>query len=317
MNKLTEIRGLIGNTPLCKIICRFQGVIKCVYAKLEWYNLTGSIKDRVAYYILEKSYKNKNIVSKQEIVETTSGNTGISFACLGGFLGNKVTIIMPDHMSMERKKLLELYGANLRLITKEEGGFVDGLQIAKTYKNAFFPLQFENDLNSECHYNTTGLEICKIFEKLGLKPKGFIAGVGTGGTLMGVGKRIKSSFNNIKIVALEPKSSPILKMGYKTGNHKIEGISDDFIPPIYDCSFVDKVFDCPNDEAIFFAQKLARAGLGVGISSGANFYGAISQMENDMLTIFADDNKKYLSTYLCKPLNLKYDFEILNIEYLK
>ncbi len=310
--RIDEIKKLVGNTPFCMITCKFQGKIKHILAKLEWYNISGSIKDRVALYIIENSYKNKTLKYGQKIVETTSGNTGIAFACLGGLLCHPVTIIMPEWMSEERKKLLMAYGAELRLVKKEEGGFLKGLEIAKSFKNCFLPLQFENQMNVMCHYETTGEEILKSLKKNKIIPSAFIAGVGTGGTLMGVGKKLKTQFKQIKVIAIEPKSSPILRVGYKTGSHKIEGISDDFIPPIYEEQNVDKIFDVSDEDAIYFAQKLAEIGLGVGISSGANFFGALICEEDYIVTTFADDNKKYMSTVLSKKISKDYNFEIID-----
>lgn len=313
---LENLKKLVGNTPFCLIKCKFQGRVKHVIAKLEWYNISGSIKDRVALYIIDKSYRNKTLVKGQKIVETTSGNMGIAFACLGGLLSHPVTIIMPEWMSEERKKLLKAYGAELRLIKREEGGFLKGLEIAKTFKNCFLPLQFENELNVMCHFETTGEEILKDLKRNKIVPSAFVAGVGTGGTLMGVGQKLKTQFKNINIVAIEPKSSPTLKVGYKTGSHKIEGISDDFVPPIYEEQNVNKIFDVADEEAIYFAQRLAESGLGVGISSGANFYGALMQDDDFVVTTFADDNKKYLSTQLSNKIEKNYNFEILDIKIL-
>lgn len=317
--KIEKYKSLVGNTPFAQIVCRVNGKLKNIFAKLEWYNLSGSIKDRVAFYILNYAIKNKCIQKGQSIVEVTSGNTGISFCAFGALLGYKIEILMPEWMSDERKKLMKSYGANLRLLSKEEGGFLKGLELLKTdYKNEFLPLQFENRLNVNCHYYTTGKEICKALFSNDIVPDNFVAGVGTGGTLIGCAKRLKKDFKDIKVYAMEPASSPTLKVGKKVGVHLIEGISDDFVPKIYNPKLVDDIVDVGNEEAIYFANLLAKKlGLAVGISSGANFASAL-KLDGNTVTIFADDNKKYLSTHLCKPNDYKpdFDFELIDMKIL-
>lgn len=313
--QIENIEKLVGNTPLCKLTCKYNGKVKNVFAKLEWYNLSGSIKDRIALYIIKKSYEKKLLRKGQDIVEVTSGNTGIAFSAIGGMLGHKVTILMPEYMSDERKSLLRSYGANLVLLKREEGGFLKGLELAKTFEGAFLPLQFENDLNRLCHYETTGVEIVKKLKEKNIYPQAFICGVGTAGTLVGIGYKLKQEYK-VSVFALEPAYSPTLKTGHKIGKHKIEGISDDFVPKIFRRSLVSDIVDITDEEAIFFAQKLAKIGLGVGISSGANLCGALKLEQDNVVTIFADDNKKYLSTDLFKKVSLDVDFEVLKIEIL-
>ena len=203
------MNNLIGNTPLIKIRYKYDNKIRNVYTKLEFYNLTGSIKDRMAYYIINEAYKNNLITKKQPIIEATSGNTGISLAAIGAYFDNPVYIFMPDWVSEERKKIMELYGAKVYLISKAEGGFLECIkkadELAKQI-NGFRPNQFNNQLNAEINYNTTAQEI--INKKLSILA--FISGIGTGGTLMGIGKKLKENYKNIKIIAIEPEKLPII-----------------------------------------------------------------------------------------------------------
>ena len=307
---LTSIDRAIGNTPLAEITCTFNGELKKIYAKLEWYNLTGSIKDRIAYHILKKSLTAGKYKFGQPIVEVTSGNTGISFSAIGNLLGSEVIILMPEWLSQERKNLIKSYGAKLNLISKQEGGFLKGLELANSFKGAFLPLQFENEYNVEAHYLTTGKEMLETIVANNIKVNNFVAGVGTGGTLIGSAKRLKENLKKIKIVAVEPKSSPTLKTGKKVGVHKIEGISDEFVPKIYQNQMVDKICDVSDEDAVYFARLLnSKLGLGVGISSGANFVACLKQKGNS-ITVFSDDNKKYLSTYLMSAEGLKTSYNV-------
>ena len=305
---LMENDTVIGNTPMIKITYKYKGKQNNMYAKLEMFNLTGSIKDRVAYYII-KNAKEKGILRENmPIIEATSGNTGISISALGAYYKHPVYIFMPDWASKERIELMKLYGANITLISKEEGGFIKCVEEAKNLAkklNGFLANQFENEDNIFAHYETTGKEILEQLE--GKKIGGFVSGVGTGGTLMGIGKRLKENDNKIKIYALEPEKMPILSNGKILGQHKIEGIGDDFVPDIFkrNTGIIEKdILFINDDDAMNMAKKLAKElGLGVGISSGANFIGAVlaqKNLEGDMVTVFADDNKKYLSTDLGK-----------------
>lgn len=297
---------LIGNTPMINIKYEYQGKKKNIYVKLEMFNLTGSIKDRVAYYIIKNAKRRGILKENMPIIEATSGNTGISLSALGTYYNHPVYIFMPEWASKERKELMNLYGANIKLISKEEGGFLECVKSAKdlTKKvNGFLANQFENEDNISAHYETTGKEILEQLE--GKEIGGFISGVGTGGTLIGIGKRLKEKDSKIKIVALEPEKMPILSKGKIVGQHKIEGIGDDFVPDIFseNKNIVEQDIILINDDtAINMARKLSKElGLGVGISSGANFIGAVllqEKLEKNVVTIFADDNKKYLSTEL-------------------
>ena len=289
------MKELIGNTPLIKIKYRYQNQIKNVYAKLEYYNLTGSIKDRMAYYIITEAYKNKTLNKNQPIIEATSGNTGISLAAVGAKFNNPVYIFMPDWVSKERKKIMEKYGAKVYLVSKQEGGFVECIkranQLAKEL-NGFRPNQFENKLNEEINYMTTAQEIINK----NIKISGFVSGVGTGGTLMGIGKKIKEIYKNSKVIAIEPESLPIISKGINEGTHKIEGIGDEFVPQLLDKNIIDQIILINDEDAINMANLLAsKLGLGVGISSGANFLGAVLSNLDNVVTVFPDDLKKYLS----------------------
>lgn len=313
------INNIIGNTPMVKIKYEYNKNIKNIYAKLEYYNYTGSIKDRLALYILTESKRMGLLKDNQIIVEATSGNTGISFAALGGYFGHEVHIFMPTSVSVERRKLIELYGAKLHLI---DAGFKDTIKEADLYarkNNAFRPNQFSNIMNINAHYYGIGEEIVNK----SLNINGFVSGIGTGGTLMGVGKRLKEYNKKIKIIALEPKTMPLLSEGKIIGPHKIEGIGDDFIPKLVDKSLIDEVILIDDEDAINMSRILSQKyGLGVGISSGANFLaGAISELDN-LVTVFADDSKKYLSTDLIKPINndknlISNNIKIINIEFIK
>lgn len=292
----------VGNTPMVKIKYKYNGKENYIYSKLEYYNLTGSIKDRVVLYIIQKAYETGVLINGKEIVEATSGNTGIALAALGAYFKNPVHIFMPDWVSIERLSLMKMYGAKVTLISKEAGGFKRALEEAKNYakeNNAFLSNQFENENNVTAHYETTGRE---IIEKLGENIGGFVSGIGTGGTLMGVAKSLKEINNNIKIYALEPDKMPLLSQNKIISNHKIEGIGDDFVPKIVDKSKIDKIILVNDDDAINMSRKLAlKLGLGVGTSSGANVIASIiakEENEDKIVTVFPDDNKKYLSTDL-------------------
>ena len=288
---------LIGNTPLIKIKYKYKNKIRNVYVKLEYYNLTGSIKDRMAYYIIKDAYKNNLLTKNQPIVEATSGNTGISLAAIGAYFKNPVYIFMPDWVSEERKKIMEKYGAKVYLVSRKEGGFLECInkanQLAKQI-NGFRPNQFSNKLNEEINYKTTAQEI--INKNIDIEA--FVSGVGTGGTLMGIGKKLKEQDNTIKIIAIEPEKMPLLSKKTKNTyqNHKLEGIGDEFIPELLDTRIIDNIILINDEDAINMANLLAKKlGIGVGISSGANFLGAvISEMDN-VATVFPDDLKKYLS----------------------
>ena len=324
--KLHSISHLIGNTPLLAIDFFLKNKRRTIYAKAENLNMTGSIKDRMALHIIKKAYERNNIKPGAEILEATSGNTGISFSAIGRALGHKVIIFMPDWMSRERIELIKSLGAQINLISKEEGGFLGSISRAEDYakanENTFLPRQFSNEDNISAHYETTGPELWWQLRFRGLKPDAFIAGVGTGGTIMGVGKYLKEIHPAIKIHPMEPANSPTLRTGHKVGKHRIQGISDEFIPPIVNLQSIDHIVDVDDGDAIIMAQKLAsELGIGVGISSGANFIAAL-KIQNELgddsvvVTVFPDDNKKYLSTDLLKIEPVKNDFLSVDVELL-
>jgi cysteine synthase A len=309
-SKFASLWHMVGNTPMLQLNYTYKGKPGNIYVKCEHYNLTGSVKDRMALYIMYQAYKNNRIKPNDVIVEATSGNTGIAFSAIGKALGHDVIIMMPDWLSKERKDIIKSLGAKIHLVSKQEGGFLGSIALAERMVDAsdqyFLPRQFENQCNAEAHELTTGPEIWKQLELKGLKPDAFVAGVGTGGTVMGVGKYLKSQDPSIKVHPLEPAESPTLTTGHKVGSHRIQGISDEFIPVIVKLNDLDEIVQANDGDAIIMAQMLAsQLGLAVGISSGANVIGAIKvkeQLGDDavVVTILSDSNKKYLSTDLVK-----------------
>jgi cysteine synthase A len=325
-NKLQHLWHMIGSTPMLEISYRYKGNCRKLYVKCEHYNLTGSIKDRMALYILQKAYKNNLIKPGNVIVEATSGNTGISFSAIGKAMGHEVKIIMPDWLSKERMDIIKSLGAEIILVSKKEGGFLGSIQLSQQMaaedNNIFLPRQFENLYNCEAHEKTTGKEIWMQLQSIDLTPTAFVAGVGTGGTIMGVGNYLKKRNPSVRIHPLEPAESPTLSTGYKVGSHRIQGISDEFIPAIVKLNQLDKVIKASDGDSIIMAQKLStQLGLAVGISSGANIIGAI-QLQNELgaesvvVTVFSDSNKKYLSTDLMKEEPVKENYYSSDVEFL-
>lgn len=331
ISKFDDISEMIGNTPLLEIHYNYKGQNRKLYAKAEYYSLSGSIKDRVAFYILKNAYQNGTISINDTIVEATSGNTGIAFCSMGSYLGHKVIIYMPDWMSLERINLMKSFGAEIRLVSKEQGGFLGSIamteELAK-HGGVFLPCQFSNEDNCKAHYLTTGMEIVKQLNKLGLVADGVVAGVGTGGTIMGIGRKLKKVNPRCKIYPLEPLNSPTLSTGYKVGKHRIQGISDEFIPSILNLNETDDIISVDDIDSIIMSKMLSqKLGIGVGISSGANFLGCV--MAQNMLgsnsiivTVFADDNKKYLSTdysndFEVKESYLSKDITLLGVKVIR
>lgn len=310
----------IGNTPMIKISYKNGEKINHIYAKLEWYNPTGSIKDRVAYYIINRAKESGKLKEKMPIIEATSGNTGISLSALGAYYKHPVYIFMPDWASAERVKLMKSYGANVTLVSKEEGGFKECLkraeQLAKEL-DGLWTNQFSNIDNLLAHYETTGEEIIK---QLPEKVSAFISGVGTGGTLIGVGKKLQKWDKNVKIIALEPEKMPLISQNKIIDNHKIEGIGDDFVPDLLDKNLLNEIILVSDEDAINMSRRLSKElGLGVGISSGANVIASVIHQEKEdkpVVTVFADDNKKYLSTDLSNEIDENPDFISNKIELL-
>lgn len=318
-----SIGRLFGNTPLLEIGFRFRGESRRIFAKAEYFNYSGSIKDRVAYYILKQAYAAGAIRPGDVIAEATSGNTGIAFAAMGRLIGHEVVIYMPDWMTQERIALMESFGAQVRLVSREEGGFLGSIAMAEKLAGkggVFLPRQFSNEENAQTHYLFTGEEIVRQLGGIGLRADGVVAGVGTGGTIMGLARRLREENPACMAFPLEPKNSPTLSTGYKTGVHRIYGISDEFIPDLVKLDALDSVVSVDDGDAIIMAQMLSRRfGLGVGVSSGANFLGCVlaqayTGAQSTVVTVFADDNKKYLSTDYSKAQQPRADFLTQDIE---
>lgn len=315
--KFEQISALVGNTPLLEIRFTYFGKKRRVFAKAEWLNLSGSIKDRVALHILREAYRDGSIRPGDRIIEATSGNTGIAFSAIGRNLGHPVTIYMPNWMSAERVNLMSAFGAEVVLVSKEQGGFLGSIEMTERLAQEdgiFLPRQFSNPENTATHELTTGAEIVSQLKRIGLSADAVVAGVGTGGTVMGIGNALKKVNSACKVYPLEPKNSPTLSTGFKVGAHKIQGISDEFIPSLLRLHELDDVVSVGDEESIIMAQKLSRElGIGVGISSGANFLGCVlaqNMLGDDAIvtTVFADDNKKYLSTDYSQTFEEKSDY---------
>ena len=324
LKRLNDLNDLIGHTPLVQINFRYKNRNLKVYSKLEYYNYTGSIKDRVALYMLKKAYTDNKLKENDIIVEATSGNTGISFSAIGTYLGNPVHIYMPDWLSDERKNILKSFNAALHLVSKKDGGFKKCISLTKELEqkdnNVFLPKQFSNPDNIYAHYYSTGPEIYYSLKNKGIIPSAFIAGVGTGGTVMGIGKYLKEKIPFIRVYPLEPSNSQTLSTGKSLNSHRIQGISDEFVPPILNLKNLNNVIGVDDGDSIIMAQMFSKTlGLGIGISSGANFLGAVKVLEmnnfnDNIVTVFSDDNKKYLSTDLMKTEPVKDNFISTQIE---
>lgn len=325
--RFKQLKHMIGNTPLLAIRFAFRGKERVIYAKAEHLNMTGSIKDRMAFHILKKAYQEGHIQPGDTIAEATSGNTGISFAAIGRALGHQVVIFMPDWMSEERVSLIKSLGAKIVAVRRDQGGFLGSIrmteELAQQKSHIFLPAQFANEANAEAHEKTTGPEIWWQLFFNSIQPDAFVAGVGTGGTIMGTGRFLRQRNPAIKLYPLEPAESPTLSTGHKVGHHRIQGISDEFIPSILRLEKLDPVVSVHDGDAILMAQKLAASlGLAVGISSGANFIGAL-MAQNELgdaavvTTVFADDNKKYLSTDLLREEPVKDSYLAPEVELLE
>lgn len=328
VERLRGIRVMVGNTPLLAIDVEHAGRERTIYAKAEHLNLTGSIKDRLAYHTIRLAYERGTLSPGAPIFEATSGNTGISFAAIGSALGHPVTICMPDWMSQERQQLIRSFGARIRLVSEAEGGFLGAIrlseELAAVTRGAFLPRQFANEDNVTAHEISTGPEIwAQLRARGGRPPDAFVAGVGTGGTIMGVGRYLASVHPGIVVHPVEPASSPTLSTGHKVGSHRIQGISDEFIPPIVKLDALGPVIAVDDGDAIIMAQKLAaELGLGVGISSGANFIAALeaaTRLDTDacVVTVFPDSNKKYLSTDLMREEPARPDYVSPDVHLLR
>ncbi|HEX6638447.1 MAG TPA: PLP-dependent cysteine synthase family protein [Steroidobacteraceae bacterium] len=325
--RLSALSRLIGATPLLEIHCRYRGREHRVYAKHEAYNFTGSIKDRMALYILQRAYASGEIAPGDVIAEATSGNTGISFAAIGRALGHPVRIYMPDWMSRERVLVIQSLGAAVIPVSAELGGFLGSIRMADDFAReagrVFRPQQFDNGANVQAHYETTGPEISAQLASLGRRPTAFVAGVGTGGTVMGVARYLRERYGaGVPAFPLEPANSPTLRTGHKVGRHRIQGISDEFVPSIVRLPELGRILDVWDGDAIVMSQRLAsELGIAVGISSGANLLGALQIAHEQgadacVATVFCDDNKKYLSTDLCSDEECKPHYQVNEVELL-
>lgn len=301
-----QLTELIGNTPLLELgkFSKGKNLNTPIVAKIEYFNPGGSVKDRIALAMIEQAEKDGILKPGATIIEPTSGNTGVGLALVAAVKGYKLILTMPETMSVERRNLVKAYGAEIRLTSGKDGmpgAIKEAEALRDSIPGAVILQQFENQANPQKHYNTTGVE---IWEQTDGKVDVFVAGVGTGGTVSGIGKRLKELNPNVKIVAVEPASSPVLNGG-KSGPHKIQGIGAGFVPKTYNKDIIDEVFDVENDDAIRTSRELARTeGLLVGISAGAAVYAAsqiAARPENKgkrIVTLLPDTGERYLSTVL-------------------
>lgn len=297
---------LIGNTPLVELtnIEKQYSLKAKLYAKVEYFNPTGSVKDRIALSMINDAF-NKGLINENSVlIEPTSGNTGIGIAALCAMKNIKCILVMPESMSIERRKLLSIYGAKLVLTEAKEGmggSIKKAKELQKTIPNAVILGQFDNEANPRIHYLTTGKE---IYNDLNGKVDFFVAGIGTGGTIGGTGKYLKEKIKGVKIIGVEPLSSPVISQN-KKGSHKIQGIGAGFIPSTLDLSIIDKVETCSDEDAFKFARIVPSIeGMLVGISSGASLKVAIEYAKKEenanknIVVLFPDSGDRYLSTDL-------------------
>ncbi len=302
MLKAESVLELIGKTPILRLNKMTSDKMSKVYLKLESFNPGGSIKDRAALSMLDKAEKEGLITKGSVIIEPTSGNTGIGLAMICAAKGYKLLITMPETMSLERRKLLQIYGAELILTSGELGmkGAIEKAKELAAKNNYYMPMQFENPANPEIHFKTTAKE---LIEQMDGKIDAFVSAVGSGGTLTGVSKGLKQYKNSIKIVAVEPDSSPVISGG-NPGKHKIEGIGAGFIPSILNIDLIDEIIRVKDNDAFDTAKNLAKLeGILCGISSGAAVYGALEIAkelgpEKTVVAIAPDTGERYLSTEL-------------------
>ncbi|GEB78160.1 cysteine synthase A [Sporolactobacillus inulinus] len=297
-NSVTE---LIGNTPVVRLNHLTDENDAELYAKLEYFNPGSSVKDRIALAMIEAAEKEGKLKPNDTIIEPTSGNTGIGLALVAAVKGYKAILVMPETMSIERRKLFKAYGAEVILTPGAQAikGSIEKAQELAKEKGYFLPQQFKNPANPKVHYETTGKEIAAAFDTL----DAFVAGVGTGGTLSGSGKALKEKFNDIKVYAVEPKDSPVLNGG-KGGPHKIQGIGTGFVPDTLDTEVYDEVLDVTNEQAFEYARLAGRKeGVLAGISGGAAIYGGVQVAKKlgkgkKVVVIVPDNGERYLSTPL-------------------
>lgn len=298
-----SILDTIGDTPIVKLRNLPSEDMAQVYVKVESFNPGGSVKDRIALRMIEDAEKSGKLKDGMTIIEPTSGNTGIGLAMVGAAKGYPVILVMPETMSIERRKLMQAYGAKLVLTPGTEGmkGAIAKAKELAEENNWFVPAQFDNPSNPKVHEETTAKEIVNAFEKNGLDA--FVAGVGTGGTITGVGNELKRMYTDIKIYAVEPEESPVLEGG-QSGPHKIQGIGAGFVPSILNTEIYDQVLPVSSSEAMETAREIAKKeGILVGVSSGAALFAAIKvakEMNPDqkVLVLLPDNGERYLSAEL-------------------
>ena len=298
--------GLIGNTPLVELthIEKKYGLKARLLAKLEYFNPAGSVKDRIAKEMIEEAERTGKLKPGSTIIEPTSGNTGIGLAAIAAAKGYRIIIVLPETMSVERRNIIKAYGAELVLSdgTKGmKGAIAKAEELHKEIENSFIPAQFDNPANPEAHRKTTGPE---IWEDTDGQVDAFVAGVGTGGTITGVGEYLKEKNPNVKVVAVEPVTSAVLSTG-KAGAHKIQGIGAGFVPNTLSTDVYDEIIAVENEKAFEFGKEIAKEeGVLVGISSGAALAGAVQLAKREenkgknIVVIFPDSGDRYLSTAL-------------------
>lgn len=301
-----QLTDLIGNTPLLELgkFSKFKGLDTPIVVKVESFNPGGSVKDRIALAMIEDAEKSGKLKPGATIIEPTSGNTGVGLALVSAVKGYKLILTMPETMSIERRNLVKAYGATVKLTSGKDGmpGAIEAAKkLHESIPGSIILQQFENPANPRKHYETTGEEIWRDTDG---QVDIFVAGVGTGGTISGIGKRLKEKNPNVKVVAVEPAASPVLSGG-KSGPHKIQGIGAGFVPKTYDPNVIDEIFEVENDQAILTGRQLAQQeGLLVGISSGAAAFAATQiakRPENKgkrVVALLPDTGERYLSTVL-------------------
>ena len=302
-----SILDSVGNTPLMELNIEYQGETWHLFGKMEFMNPTGSVKDRIAKYIIEQAEKRGELKPDSVIIEATSGNTGIGLSMVCAVKGYRLIICMPEHMSLERQKIMSNLGAELCLTPVPDsfaGSRARAEQMASRDKRVFLPRQFQNEDNALCHYETTGAEI--IRQLGGARIDALVAGVGTGGTLMGAGRRLREHSPGCKVIAVEPTEAAVITGGENLGVHPIQGIGDGFIPELLDVKQLDWTEVIPGCEAVALARSICRRyGMMVGVSTGANVLSAINVLrklgkDKTVVTILPDRSERYFSTDLYK-----------------